>query len=609
MASKIGFQYRCNGEVSMLRLVIIVFGLLFATALAWSQLIGQGVGPVPIQAPVISNATPTILLPVTSEGAVNTMMASNSPTSWSLSSCSLSCTNYFALNTSTGAVTGGSAAASITAGTYTLTMTAFNGATSASGTDTITVSTTPAGYYVSTTGSDSNNGTSPSTAFATLGKAQTAMQGGSIKTTYLEPGTYTLTASYTLMYVTLTSADNGETWSGDPGYPWSSAVINASGDFGNVFFINGGSNITITNMTLKNFVYHGVGIHGGAAAGYAHSFNFNTGLASGNTVSNLECDNVIGTYDGPGSLDYVYAACVAIEGAVPNTTVDHIAVNGSAAAGFSAQIQLSTYGGNADNMTNLKVTNSVFLNTLQNTDDMAPIYMHDWSGLSTGIVVTNNFMRGWPGNHHATGVDGAPVRCLYFDAATENVTATKNICANPGTNADNSVSNGSPSMIGYFCGQNNIFNDNIFDLGTNSFVFILETGNCGPPPSIPAETGDQFEHNIIISNYAGALTSTAAGCGNTGYIWGVPSAYPTITTNLYYNYGGGAVGTTGSCASIGDASPITGHDPGFNTANNLYQLNSGAYALGAPLNFPAIPGGYGPSGYVIPAPSSAPVSY
>ena len=222
-------------------------------------------------------------------------------------------------------------------------------------------------YYVSTTGSDSNTGLSAAAAFATLGKALTAMQGGSIKTTYLEPGTYTLTSgSYTLVYLTLTSADTGETWSGGPANPWSSVVINASHDFGNVWLDNGGSNITWTNMTIENPVYHGIAIHGGAAFTVVPTFNTNTGLASGNTVSNIECDNITTVYDGgSGTYDFDNSGCVVAEGAVPNTTINHIAVNGASGAGVMCLAQNYTYGGNADNITNCTMENSVFLNTMQ----------------------------------------------------------------------------------------------------------------------------------------------------------------------------------------------------------------------------------------------------
>ena len=115
------------------------------------------------------------------------MMASNSPTSWTLSSCSPSCTGYFALGTSSGAVTVSSTGATnIVAGTYTLTMTATNAyGTSSPGTDTITF--TGGGPIAGCTqtycidanyGSDSNSGTSSSSPWKTLANIPTNMASG-----------------------------------------------------------------------------------------------------------------------------------------------------------------------------------------------------------------------------------------------------------------------------------------------------------------------------------------------------------------------------------------------------------------------------------------------
>ena len=268
-------------------LLFIVVSWLGINAVLAQQVIGVHGGSLPL-IPVIYSATPSVTLPATNGQAINTMTATNTPTSWAPASptCSPSCTGYFALNISTGAVTvtsTGATAIDNTPATYTLSgIIASNAAgSSAAGTDTITFASIPVGYYVSLTGSDSNDGLAATTGgghgpFATFGKAQTAMQGGSTKTTYIEPGTYTLTAgSYTQAYITLTSADSGETWAGDPNNPWSSVVIDGSLDFGNIWLDNGGSNITWTNFTIKNVVFRGIAIHGGASKGDTPTFNTN----------------------------------------------------------------------------------------------------------------------------------------------------------------------------------------------------------------------------------------------------------------------------------------------------------------------------------------------
>jgi hypothetical protein len=99
-------------------------------------------------------------------------------------------------------------------------------------------------YYVSPTGSDSNAGTL-NAPFATLQKAQQAMQNSDIKTTYILAGTYAMSTA-----LTLTSADNGETWTGYPGNPAQSAILQYSGSNHREIVIDGASNITISNLNF-----------------------------------------------------------------------------------------------------------------------------------------------------------------------------------------------------------------------------------------------------------------------------------------------------------------------------------------------------------------------
>ncbi len=77
-----------------------------------------------------------------------------------------------------------------------------------------------ASYYVALTGNDSADG-SASSPFATLHRAQLAMQQSAIKATQINAGTY-----YLLSPLTLTSADQGETWEAVPG----STVILSGGE-------------------------------------------------------------------------------------------------------------------------------------------------------------------------------------------------------------------------------------------------------------------------------------------------------------------------------------------------------------------------------------------
>jgi len=114
-------------------LINLLAAVLSLPAVAWTH--GNAV-------PVVANNTASLVLPVTNGEAVNTMTATGAPTSWAITSCSTSCTGYFAISSGGAVTVTASGVTNIVAATYTLTVTATNGAgTSGSGTDTVTVST------------------------------------------------------------------------------------------------------------------------------------------------------------------------------------------------------------------------------------------------------------------------------------------------------------------------------------------------------------------------------------------------------------------------------------------------------------------------------------
>jgi hypothetical protein len=78
-------------------------------------------------------------------------------------------------------------------------------------------------YYVSPSGSDANAGTLVAP-FLTLGKCQTAMQGGTNKTCYLRAGTYSLGTGG----LSFGASDANETWSYYPPDGVNSAILNGS---------------------------------------------------------------------------------------------------------------------------------------------------------------------------------------------------------------------------------------------------------------------------------------------------------------------------------------------------------------------------------------------
>jgi hypothetical protein len=115
-------------------------------------------------------------------------------------------------------------------------------------------------FYVAPNGKDSNTGTLAAP-FLTLEKAKKAMRSSyTIKTTYLRAGTYSRTKE-----LTLTSVDNKETWATYPGDANNSAVLMYKGaGFLLIHITPGGSNITISNLTLDGGTSGGAGVSSAA---------------------------------------------------------------------------------------------------------------------------------------------------------------------------------------------------------------------------------------------------------------------------------------------------------------------------------------------------------
>lgn len=121
-------------------------------------------------------------------------------------------------------------------------------------------------FYVSTTGSDTASGTSASSAFKTLSKAQAAMRASAgADTTIVGGGTYTLTSP-----LALTSADSNTTWIEAAG---ATAVIAGTGKAQSLVTMNSASNVTISGLGFTNTIGQGdfdvspgaVSVSGGSA--------------------------------------------------------------------------------------------------------------------------------------------------------------------------------------------------------------------------------------------------------------------------------------------------------------------------------------------------------
>ena len=283
------------------------------------------------------------------------------------------------------------------------------------------------GFYVSPTGNDNNAGTLASP-FATLARAQEAMENGSIKTTYVEGGTYNLNST-----LQLSSADNGETWQYYPANGVNSAVLDGGDSVSAGIVANGVSNLTINGLTVQHFQTFGILVQ------------------SGSNSCVVENCNVGFTTDASGAT----TAGILIGGAT-NTIVANNYVHDTYGQGISVEAYYAGQSVNGD-----VVTGNVVLRAAQVLSDNGAIYTDmDQTGDAGGhVTISNNFI----GDYGAPGV--AAVEGIYLDDNSSNVTVTGNIIAPPTEGAVGSGNDNNTTAIEVHNGNDNHISDNIIDLG------------------------------------------------------------------------------------------------------------------------------------------------
>lgn len=420
-------------------------------------------------------------------------------------------------------------------------------------------------FYVATNGSDGNVGTLASP-FLTLGKCQTAMRGSSVKTCYIRAGNYTPAAVSSCgiggtCAVQLSTADNGETWSYYPPDNVDSAdITGGTTATGNglyvIFDVQDAANITINGLSLHNFDFAAIASIGGASTlTVKNNLIFNGFFVVGAGAQNAGA--------------FMCYGCA-------NTTISHNAVHDIASFGIGS----ANVNGNTSNQL---VTGNVLYNICTALADCGAIYTQDTTATVTNIQWTNNYVR--DGNTNATLGSGAG-NALYLDDCTSNVTVSGNIVTGRwGSQA---------TMI--HGGNNNNYTGNLIDLtsfGTTSSILSTQTSTGFAACSAQTMSGNQFGHNIIIS-----------GSGGGGYttLGSSPGNFPTMVGNDYFAEAGSAISHAGDFT---DPSP-NNVDPQLSCW--IYNIASGSSVFNSPINFPAIVGGWGPPGYVIPQTGTAPSS-
>lgn len=460
----------------------------------------------------------------------------------------------------------------------------------------------PPGFYVATNGSDSNDGTAPTTGgghgpFATLTKCQSAMQGSSTKTCYVRAGTYTPAAVSTCWWgngastdtcaIQLTTADNGEAWEEYPPDGCTTAIINAqstadgnglwaifSGKNYNGSGTNGVTNLTINCMTLENFQFAGFTVYSNPSAPSVITLTNNIiknstgktsvaaqtgGIAGGNAINCVNCSNL---------------------------TLSHNAIMNIQEAGTRVTAWASVPGASISGLT---ISGNFVSNTCLNVTDCGGIYQQDGAYTSTNISITNNYVR--DGNPYITGSGGGAIGAgIYLDDCLSNATVSGNIITG--------MSGGATTLI--HGGNNDVYSGNIIDLtsyGRQLTTYLTSFACEGLGGAASPMTGNSYVGNVVIGEGGGG-----------GYFGGTitGAAMPTIggagtgQANDYYNYGGSAISSLG----IYGASQLTVNDTNPQNVNpqfsGCYVIGSGSGVLSSSINFPPIVGGWGPPGFTIP---------
>jgi hypothetical protein len=413
-------------------------------------------------------------------------------------------------------------------------------------------------FYVSPTGNDTTGDGSLAAPWASLPKAQQAMEasGGTTMTTYLRAGVYTPTTDTSCdCMLNLGNTDNGETWSYYPPDGVDSAIIEGGSTGsgvgpGTVLSVAGSSNVTFDGLTVRNFDGWGFG-----------------GVNSSNiTIKN----NII--YNGYSTAQYgaqgVACGQYCVSWSVLNNVMHDI--TGGGANIVSAQ---------SGSVSNLIYSGNFVYNTCTSPDDggdCGALYTQDNTAMSTNIVITGNFIRdGNPWFGMDTG------SAIYLDDCLSNATVTGNVIT--GKNGDNTT-----FIHG---GKNDVYMGNIVDLGT--YGHVITTLQTSANPNCNVMTGNRYSGNIIVSG---------GGGGYYGDLSPPLPAYPVIENNIYYNYAGSPITTGGD---TGDTNPLV-VDPQL---SGCYSLAPSSPAYQAPVNFPPLLRGWGPPGYTMPGGASIPPSY
>jgi len=430
-------------------------------------------------------------------------------------------------------------------------------------------------YYVSgTNGNDAWSGTLPDPnvsntdgPFLTLARAQSVMQGSSIKTTIIRNGTYSIASVWAFTW-----KDSGETWIP---YTGETPILEGSGIGG--ITLSGVSGFTMEGLTIQNTGTIGVYLSGGTTN---ITFRWNRFLRcvnaciSGGGVTDVLIDS--NTLDGQtpgnpsGNTGTAYSVINFWYGSSNNKITHNLFQN--AEGGGIAFAAGPTDPPNNNNIVDRNILRNVDTNVVDN----GAIYMMDRSHRAIGNQITNNIIDGNGGTAYLSNW----TKAIYLDDDMSNVLVSGNICRNCGQYG-----------LQIHAGDHNTVVNNIFDLTGGALLGfyqdLLQYGNYGM-------TGNVFRQNIVYF---------ANSAPNPLWQWGQdPSdtlmTKPTDTTNLYYSSSGASIPNSGqiidtnlvyanplfTAPSVGDYS-MPSNSPAY-TQISFQALPTDQGPLSSPFSFP-----------------------
>lgn len=375
-------------------------------------------------------------------------------------------------------------------------------------------------FYVSTTGSDANNGTSYSTPFLTLEAAQAAMQATGGGTTYLEGGTYALTKP-----ISLANSDTHETWTA---YPGQVPVLDGGNATSYAFFVDVfNAYITISDLRIQNFTNSGI------SALYTSYLTI-----SFNTIYNITS---------PDWRSGVAGASVLFEN-VQSSTISENDIDKNTYAGIAVEA-----GGTGDSISGNVIGSNYVKNVCNLVNDCGSIYVLDATQQSTDVKIERNSINGF-------GTTTSGGKGIYMDNGASNVTVVNNNIYGTGD----------------YCFENhggfsNVVRLNICDMTSMARLGLYQNYANAPNGGM---AGNIFEDNIVYDT-----TTPPATVWDYINENGASFALPADETNLYWDTDGTLPNTPTQQEPIYDTNPDIANPLFVAAPNHNYKLHSNSPAL------------------------------